>query len=510
MFRNARVLYPVLLPAFLGLAGCGGGVAVEPPPKVLAEPTWTAGVFPDANEFAGICAEPRTGRDPVTGQPYADKAGTLMHEKIWLRSFVKQYYFWSDQIVDVDPADLSLTDYLFQLVTPDDPFSYALPYSELISEEDGVKMGYGIDWIAESYEDGTAVIIVKDIAKASPYFGKITRGDVLLEFDGMDMYPFLEASEEAIDVQNSLLSPQPGDIHSAVFYSAATKEKIDLELIAEAIPHPAVPRYQTISSTDGQLGYLQFDAHIEKSENELINAIGALKDAGIDDLVLDLRYNPGGLLEIASKLAYMIAGPENTRGNTFMDILYNHKYGELDAFTKEPVQPMPFYDTTEDSKALPSLDLRRVFVLIGPETCSASEAIINGLKGVGVDVFLFGSTTCGKPFGFTYVENCGTAYGLMMFKGKNNNGFGDYETGFSPSGAAVELAEDILPGCLAQDDPSFALGDAQEPLLAAALHFREHQACPSEPSPIDITNLQLTALKAPSAWFKALPISRSR
>ena len=65
---------------------------------------------------------------------------------------------------------------------------------------------------------------------------------------------------------------------------------------------------------------------------------------------------------------------------------------------------------------LPTLDLDRVFVLTGPGTCSASEAIINGLRGIDVEVILIGETTCGKPHGFYPADNCGTTYFTVQFE----------------------------------------------------------------------------------------------
>jgi hypothetical protein len=57
-----------------------------------------------------------------------------------------------------------------------------------------------------------------------------------------------------------------------------------------------------------------------------------------------------------------------------------------------------------------------VFVLTGGGTCSASEAFMNGLRGVGVEVIQIGSTTCGKPYGFYAQENCGTTYFSIQFR----------------------------------------------------------------------------------------------
>jgi hypothetical protein len=188
-----------------------------------------------------------------------------------------------------------------------------------------------------------------------------------------------------------------------------------------------------------------------------------LRAANITDLVLDIRYNGGGFLDIASELAFMVAGSSATAGRTFEQVVFNRKH---------PAQaPVGFHATAQgfsvaNGQPLPALNLPRVFVLTGPGTCSASEAIINSLRGVGVAVIQVGSTTCGKPYGFFPQDNCGTTYFSIQFKGVNALGFGDYTDGFSPD-------------CQVADDFAHALGDPAEGRLAAALDYRTSSTCPA-------------------------------
>ncbi|MNT09008.1 hypothetical protein D3C72_1437700 [compost metagenome] len=108
-------------------------------------------------------------------------------------------------------------------------------------------------------------------------------------------------------------------------------------------------------------------------------------------------------------------------------------------------------------------------MLTGPDTCSASEAFINGLRGIDIDVVQIGDTTCGKPYGFYPEDNCGTTYFSVQFQGVNAKGFGDYPDG-------------IVPTCFVPDDFSRALGDPQEARLAAALAHQVSGACPAAPA----------------------------
>jgi carboxyl-terminal processing protease len=122
------------------------------------------------------------------------------------------------------------------------------------------------------------------------------------------------------------------------------------------------------------------------------------------------------------------------------------------------------------------LNLSRVYVLAQSGTCSASESIINGLRGVNVDVVLIGGQTCGKPYGFVGKDNCGISYFPMEFAGVNAKGFGDYSDGFVPgTGPSARY----VPGCTVADDFAHPLGDSQEAMLAAALNHIGTGQCPA-------------------------------
>ena len=122
-----------------------------------------------------------------------------------------------------------------------------------------------------------------------------------------------------------------------------------------------------------------------------------------------------------------------------------------------------------------------MFVLTTASTCSASESIINSLRGVNIQVIEVGSTTCGKPYGFYPADNCGVTYFTIEFQGINAQGFGDYPDGFTPQNT-VATEGVLLPGCSVADDFTHALGDSAEGLLASALSYQSSGACPVPPS----------------------------
>ena len=232
---------------------------------------------------------------------------------------------------------------------------------------------------------------------------------------------------------------------------------------------------QVFNSTTGsgrKFGYIQFNDHDVGAQDQLITAFRAVRDAGAQDLVLDLRFNSGGFLYIAQSAASMVTGPANN-GKVFEQLRYNDKRtAETNASALFFTGVVETPDTSATHAAqypagtpLPQLGLPRVFVLTSGRTCSASESIINSLRGVDVQVIRVGSTTCGKPYGFREKDNCGWAYFPIEFKGSNAKGFGDYTTGFAPN-------------CAVQDDPAQTAGGPGDPLLTAAKFYMDNNRCP--------------------------------
>lgn len=228
-----------------------------------------------------------------------------------------------------------------------------------------------------------------------------------------------------------------------------------------------VPVTQVVASPGGRaVGYIQFNDHDIGAQDDLVAAFRQVRDGGAQDLVLDLRFNTGGYLYIALAAASMVAGPA-AEGQVFEQLLYNDKRAALTEISVFKFSSQVQFAETQNPKgsALPQLGLPRLYVLTSGQTCSASESIINGLRGIDVQVVLIGETTCGKPYGFERKDNCGFAYFPIEFNGVNAKGYGGYTAGFQPT-------------CRVADTGAVAAGSPGDPLLAAALQHADTGACP--------------------------------
>jgi C-terminal processing protease CtpA/Prc len=220
---------------------------------------------------------------------------------------------------------------------------------------------------------------------------------------------------------------------------------------------------QVLTSPRGaKVGYLNFTEFVDAALTPLDTAFRSFRNQGVTQLVLDLRYNGGGSVDVARRLASGIAGTW-AQGQTFTLLSFNDK---------RQAENIRFrFDSALGPQAL---NLSKVYVLTGPRSCSASEMVVNGLKPF-VDVVQIGGTTCGKPFGFQPVDHCGLTYSAVNFEAFNAVDGGRYYSG-------------ITPRCAVADDVDRPLGHPAEAMTAAALGHIDGGTCPvGVTKPLDLT-----------------------
>lgn len=471
-----------LLFGALYLSACGGGSdggSDDPPGNGDGggsdgdfDYEWEEGVFPPSADFKNQC-------------------GSVLAQNHWLRSWSHETYLWYDEIVDRDPADYDNPLKYFELLKTEesspsggykDNYHYAEPTEEYERRtESGISLSYGFQW---TILDGDPQQIYTAYSESPDWPAGMERGMRVVRIDDLPMSYADADSQKDVDFINAVLWPSSeGQAHEFEFESRSGLSYTTTLTAGEIDMNPAPIHYQSNIGPGGEtVGYLLFNSHVATAEKALFEAVEDFNsNGGIEELVLDLRYNGGGYLGVASQLAYMIAGSNATDGRIFEELLFNDQHPDRNPFDGEPLEPIPFIDVTvgysslAENLALPTLDLDRVFVLSGQATCSASESIINGLRGIGVEVILIGDTTCGKPYGFYPTGNCGTTYFTINYKGANDEGFGEYADGFIPNSYDDGYA--LVEGCEVSDDFDHALGDTGERRLAAALNYMDSGSC---------------------------------
>jgi C-terminal processing protease CtpA/Prc len=217
--------------------------------------------------------------------------------------------------------------------------------------------------------------------------------------------------------------------------------------------------------TDGakKTGYIVFNQFFGAgSVTELNTAFTDFASKGINELVVDLRYNHGGSTTTQDALANLIA-PASANGKTMYTYIFNDSLtaGKFPLLKRNPgfsnVSFLPADNTQTYSNGNNTIALSRVFFIVSHETASASELLINNLRPY-MDVKLVGDTTYGKPVGFFPVSIFNYAIYPISFKTVNSVGSAEYYDGFAP--------DKITP-----DGVNKNWGDPTEPSLAAALRY---------------------------------------
>jgi len=238
-----------------------------------------------------------------------------------------------------------------------------------------------------------------------------------------------------------------------------------------------------------KIGYLSYNGFTSNYDQELNNAFSVFKTEGIDELVLDLRYNGGGSVRTATYLASMITG--QFTGELFAQEQWNSKWMEYFENNHPEYILNNFVDKMEDNTAINSLNLSTIYLLTSSRSASASELIINGLLPY-IDVKMIGETTYGKYVGSVTVydapnysredANPNHKFAMQPIVLEMVNKLGENnKNGFDPS---VPLSESY--GNLG------ILGDITEPMLAKAIELITSSGKVSFSKPSDSFMKQIT------------------
>lgn len=268
-----------------------------------------------------------------------------------------------------------------------------------------------------------------------------------------------------------LLAADSYDVHIAEIGQDGLSEtgKI-VNLVQVQAAEDPVFRTEVLELEGKKIGYLMYNGFTSAFDAELNNAFGELKAAGVDELVVDLRYNGGGSIKTAVDLASMITG--QFKGKLFAQMMLNRKWQKIYEEQAPDALLYDFDSKIESGEMINSLNLDQVYVLTTGSSASASELLINGLQAY-IDVVHIGTRTAGKfqgsrtlydsPDDFFSDENINPdhTYAIqpLISKVANANGVSDYAEGLMPD---IEVKE--IPGNYG------VLGDASETMLRAAIN----------------------------------------
>lgn len=443
----------------LALAGCGSGGG--------ASSAATAAIEPSAL-FRGLLLNAAPGAGALPSD-WSEISCTDNRQKNWVRSWLNENYLFYREapLTSISPDTYTDTvsnlflDYTVRGVPSKDRFSFVLNQAAADAVfQSGTATNVGFTLRRDSGNGGVIRIAYVDPNGPAAAAG-FARGMVLATIDGVATSLSIPAA-----LSDKLFNSAPGT-SSEIGVQDRPGGPLRTLTVASAnfSTSPLIVDRVLPATTTGYLAYNSFATPI--GELQLADAFSRFAAAGVTDLVVDLRYNSGGFIDIAAQLGYMVAGQAQSSGKVFETLVYNDKRSadNLDIRFRNTVTNF-FGNGARAGEPLSALNLRRVFVLASGTTCSASESFINALRGIDVEVVLVGATTCGKPYGFTQADNCTLAYFGIEFEGRNDKG-------------AITPVSGIPATCAATDDLDHALGDPAERMLATAIGYRSTGRCPA-------------------------------
>ena len=380
-------------------------------------------------------------------------------------AYLKDWYLWYEHLPAVNPADYESLDKMVAAIKYRegdkliDRFSYAVKKEEHDDYYAGKRYGMGMSM---QRDEENAVYITMVYPGSPAGVAGLKRGQRILAMNGVTVEE-LDSNgtynkehrndsdfEEKTDWNNVYNAENKGE--AVLFKVLEEGEEFETTVVLDDYIGKSVLAYKILDNNGVKTGYIHFKSFITSSAEELDEVFAQFKEENVRELVLDLRYNGGGLVRIAHQLVNLIAG-DKVKGENVIKLIYNDKHPEQNSSYKGEVL----------KNSLSGIE--KVAVIVSSGTASASEMTINSLTPY-VEVALIGSTTYGKPVGMNSKDICDQTIVPITFKYANSQDYGDFFLGMEAD-------------CAANDDFRHDFGDEREEELSLALYRLSNGRCPS-------------------------------
>lgn len=397
------------------------------------------------------CGSSEGGLSGIGGGVSGNVECSIAGQKDFVLLAMQEWYLWNDLL----PANVNVDNYatpeaLLAFLTtfspddgsgqPTDKFSFinsAAADAAFFGE--GQFEGFGFSWQQPAAGD---VRISRVFADSPADVGGLARGQQILELNDRTI-----AVIEAAEGLSAAFGTTP-----LKFTVQETGGTISSTTIAkDLVTIDPIPQWRVIDAGAGRMvGYLELSTFIITADPEFDTVFANFRANGVNEVIIDLRYNGGGLVSTAELLGDYLGG-DVAENLIFSKTLFNDD--------RAVNNDQEFFERLGNSMSLSSL-----VVIATRGTASASELVANSMAA-HVDVAIVGDTTFGKPVGQVGFEFCEKILRPTAFQTVNADDIGDYFDG--------------LPvDCPAEDDLSIPIGDAADPNMVAALTYLGTGACP--------------------------------
>ena len=395
---------------------------------------------------------------------------SLQNRQSWAFDQINEWYLFPETLpASLSPAPYGTVQAYIDALTAtarnqgrDRFFTYITSIAEENAFlESGATAGFGIRL---SYDSSTSRVFVLDAYEGAPALAAgIDRGTELLAIGTsnaiLQTVSSLFAQGGAAAVSSALGPATAGTSRVLRFRNAAGNEITTTVSKTDYDIQPISPRYgvQILDNGGTKTGYINLRTFIDSAEAQLRDAFLQFRNAGVTDLVIDLRYNGGGLVRTAE---------------LFADLMGRNRFSnEVQSVTRFRPSKSANNETRNFRPQSQSVAPTRIAFITTGASASASELVINAMiPYLGSDMALVGSNSYGKPVGQIGLDRsaCDDRIRIVAFATENADGNANYYSG---------LAASVANSCQAADDISLPLGNPGEASTARALGFLSGASC---------------------------------
>ena len=365
-------------------------------------------------------------------------------KNLYVRDRMTDIYFWYREIPTLNPVTFDTPEAYLEAIRfrpIDTTYSYVTDRaSNAAFYSDSQFIGIGLS----TSISGSEMRVLQVFPDSPADEARLARGHAIVQINGRSVADLIAAGE--ID---GAFGPSEIGVQTSIVFRDQAGARTEVTVTKRLVTIPTVSLTRVYDVGGRKVGYIFFRNFVQPSVAALDTAFDTLVDAGVTELVLDLRYNGGGLVNVAQHLASLIGGLR-TDGQPMAEYFHNDK----NAFRNRTIR----FESKPNA-----LRLDRLVVITTRSSASASELVINSLRPF-MPVLIVGGRTYGKPVGQYQYEFCDKVLAPVSFTLRNAQGQGDFFDGFAPD-------------CAAPDDVAYQLGDTLEGSLREALTLIHTGSC---------------------------------